>query len=100
VQELGRSSHAIGQREAVPPSVVTKATLPYSPGSLPHAALDGPSNSSFKGSPATMKRSLFLVGFSETQSMVFSRRSDLCLDQLNRLRLLRHLWKDVRQVRI
>src|ERR1700722_16641118 len=55
-----------GSGAAVPPSVVTKATLPYSSGSLPHAALEGPINSSFKGSPATMKRLLFLAGFKET----------------------------------
>jgi hypothetical protein len=45
-----------GSGEAVPPSLVIKATLPYSPGRLLHAALEGPINSSFMGSPATMNR--------------------------------------------
>jgi hypothetical protein len=64
-----------GSGEAVPPSVVTKATLAYSPGSLPHAALEGPINSSVKGYPATMKRLLFLAGLKEAQSMVSTRSS-------------------------
>jgi hypothetical protein len=51
-----------GSGDALPPSVVTKATLPGSPGNLPHAALDGPIKSSLKGSPATMKRPPFLAG--------------------------------------